>query len=127
MTTPDEVCQALAGVIDPLLRQNLVDLGMVYRVRVARGGRVTVELALPSPHWPATAELALAVQAAAASQPGVSAVEVRAPDNAVWSPYRMAAALRAPVGLSAEEPPLAASLAPARGRVQRLQRRLLGR
>ncbi len=105
MTTPDAVQQALASVSDPLLGQNLVDLGMVDSVRVAGSGRVAVRLVLPSPHWPAAQELVLRAQAAVASLAGVVAVDVQPVEDPAWSPYRLAAALKAPLGLPDQPPP----------------------
>jgi metal-sulfur cluster biosynthetic enzyme len=131
LTTPDAVQQALAGVIDPLLGQNLVDLGMVEQVRVARGGRVAIRLSLPSQRWPVTRELVDAARYAVGSQPGVVAVDVQVVDGPPWTPYRLAPALKAPLGLPAVEPP-DPSLPPpssstASNRVQRSLQRLFGR
>ena len=128
LTTPDAVQQALAGVSDPLLGQNLVDLGMVQQVRVARGGHVMVRLALPSPHWPATQELILRVQAAVASLAGVVAVDVQPVDDPAWTPYRMSPALKTPLGLPDQPPPSPFFPPPAllRRRIRQRLRRLAG-
>lgn len=125
MLTEEAVQQALAGVTDPLLGQNLVDLGMVHTVRLARDGRAVVRLTLPSQHWPACDAVIHSTQAAIASLPGIAAVDVQVLDDLPWSPYRLAPALKAPLGLLAVEP--AAPFPPAAAsRVQRLLQRLRG-
>ncbi len=124
MTTPKAVQQALAGVVDPLLGQNLVDLGMVRQVRVGRGGRVVIRLTLPSHHWPAADAVLQAARAAVASLPGVAAVEVQTADEPAWSPYHLSPALKAPLGLPDLEPP--APYVPSAARHATL-RRLLNR
>jgi metal-sulfur cluster biosynthetic enzyme len=125
VATADAVRQALCSVTDPLLGHNLVDLGMVQAIRVARGGRVTVELALPSPHWPAADDLRRSILTAIAGLPEVSAVDVQPVDYSPWTPYRLSSALKAPLGLSADAPPaLVTPAPPASSRVQRLLHRL---
>lgn len=125
MATAEAVWQALCGVTDPLLGQSLVDLGMVQEIRVARGGRVTVRLTLPSPHWPVTDELARAILAAVVSLPDVATVDVQPVKEPPWTPYRLSAALKAALDLPDDEPP--APLLPVSSgssRVQRLLQRL---
>jgi metal-sulfur cluster biosynthetic enzyme len=125
VATADAVRQALCSVTDPLLGHNLVDLGMVQAIRVARGGCVTVELALPSPHWPAADDLRRAILPAIASLPDVAEVDVQPMDDPPWTPYRLSPDLKAPLGLPADEPlaPLP-PVSPANNRVQRLLNRL---
>jgi metal-sulfur cluster biosynthetic enzyme len=128
MVKAETVRQALSQVCDPILGQSLVDLGMVQAVRVARRGQVRVDLALPSPHWPASAAIVQAVQEAIAGLPGVAAVEVQPVDQPPWNPYRLAPALKAPLGLpAAEPPPPFSSLSPSPRGVRRLLGRLVSR
>jgi ATP-binding protein involved in chromosome partitioning len=128
MTTPEAVRRALAGVTDPLLGQNLMELGMVHEVRVARGGRVTIRLSLPSQHWPAANDLIRAARSAAAGQPDVVTVDVKLMDEPPWTPYHLSSALKAPLGLPASEPPSPCALTPSTGsRIRQRVRSVLGR
>jgi metal-sulfur cluster biosynthetic enzyme len=128
VVTEEAVWQALASVTDAMLGQSLVDLGMVQSVRVVRDGRVAVQLTVPSPHWPRADELVGTARSAIASLPGVAAVSVQLTDDPPWTPYRLSAVLRAPLGLSADEPPSPFVLAPsASSRVRQRLRRLLSR
>lgn len=122
------VRQTLATVRDPILGQSLVDLGMVRALRVTRRGQVRVELALPSPHWPAREAVVQAAHAAVAALPDVTAVDVQPVDQPPWNPYSLAPALKAPLGLPAvEPPPPPASPWPSPRGVRRLLSRLLSR
>jgi ATP-binding protein involved in chromosome partitioning len=67
---------ALLGVVDPELGDNVVDLGMVRRVRVD-GARVTVELALTVAGCPLRTQLRQDVERRVGSLPGVAQVDVR--------------------------------------------------
>ena len=49
MPTEEQVREALKAVIDPELRQNIVDLGMVRRVDFFDEGRVDVVVSLTTP------------------------------------------------------------------------------
>ncbi|WAB81774.1 Mrp/NBP35 family ATP-binding protein [Microcella daejeonensis] len=73
--TEQAVRAALAGVIDPELRRPVTELDMVPRVAVD-GDRVTVGLELTIVGCPAATRIEADVRAAAASVPGVGAVDV---------------------------------------------------
>ena len=123
MTTPETVQAALSQVIDPLLGQNLVALGLVQEIQAGGDGRVLVRLLLPTAHWPAADALSAQVQALVAALPGVAAVEVQWTAEPAWTPHRLASWLQTPLNLPANEP------APAtrQSHGQRLLQRLLGR
>ena len=74
--TEEAVRGALAGVIDPELGDNIVDLGMVRAVRVGPGGRVQVEVALTVAGCPLRSQIEGDVVTRVGSVPGVEAVEV---------------------------------------------------
>jgi ATP-binding protein involved in chromosome partitioning len=70
-----EVQRALASVVDPQLRRDIVELGMVRSTRVRRG-RVSVALALPVAPHPGRDELLGRVRGALEAVPGVRSIEV---------------------------------------------------
>ncbi len=74
--TEETVLHALRGVVDPELGDDVVDLGMVRRVSVAEGGRVTVELALTVASCPLRSQLRGDVKARLGSLPGVEGVQI---------------------------------------------------
>ena len=70
------VRDALRGVVDPELGDNIVDLGMVDGVEVRPGGAVMVRVALTTPSCPLRGQIKAEVMARVGAVPGVSAVDV---------------------------------------------------
>ncbi|HEU4977134.1 MAG TPA: P-loop NTPase [Baekduia sp.] len=52
MPSRDEIMQALTAVIDPELRENIVELGMVRSIEIAEDGAVAVTVSLTTPGCP---------------------------------------------------------------------------
>lgn len=71
-----EVLHSLRKVIDPELRQSIVDLDMVAGVAVDTAGVASIDLKLTIVGCPAADTIERDVRAAAAAAPGVTAVEV---------------------------------------------------
>jgi ATP-binding protein involved in chromosome partitioning len=61
MPSRDEILQALTAVIDPELRENIVELGMVRSIDVADDGSVTVTVSLTTPGCPIRSHFQTAV------------------------------------------------------------------
>ena len=104
MVSEDAVYQALRNVIEPGLAETVVDLGLIYRVRLQPPGRVTVEMTLPTSHDSHAAEIVQRVQQAVRALPEVTQIEVRLVWDPPWTPYRMAGHLKAALGLPEREP-----------------------
>lgn len=93
---PDEseVWEALRTVIDPEVGENLVDLGLVYRVACAPG-RVDVDLTMTSPACPMAGSIAEeAEQAIRSSIEAAREVRVEVVYDPPWTPERMSEAAR---------------------------------
>lgn len=94
--TPDEsaVWDALRTVIDPEVGENLVDLGLVYRVACAPG-RVEVDLTMTSPACPMAGSIAEeAEQAVRDACPEAHEVRAEVVFEPPWTPERMSEAAR---------------------------------
>src|SRR5436309_14855486 len=76
MPTPNEIREALKVVIDPELRHNIVDLGMVRSVEPVEGGRVNVVVSLTTPGCPVRSHFQKAITQAVSKLEGVSQVAV---------------------------------------------------
>ncbi|MGH9153600.1 MAG: Mrp/NBP35 family ATP-binding protein [Acidimicrobiales bacterium] len=74
--TDDAVRAALAGVIDPELGDNVVDLGMVRRIEIGPDGAVDVTVALTTAGCPLRAQLMKDVKLRVGGLAGVSDVRV---------------------------------------------------
>jgi metal-sulfur cluster biosynthetic enzyme len=86
--TEARVLQSLAGVVDPELGMSIVDLGLVYDVRID-GARVTVTMTLTAPGCPLRETMAEWARAAVAAIPGVERVDVAITFDPPWTPARM--------------------------------------
>ena len=82
------VLEALASVVDPELGLSIVDLGLVYGVRVD-GGQVAVTMTLTAPGCPLHEVMGEWARAAVAAVPGVERVDVAITFDPPWTPERM--------------------------------------
>jgi ATP-binding protein involved in chromosome partitioning len=76
LPSTEQVTEALRAVIDPELRQSIVDLGMVRSIDFGDDGRVEVIVSLTTPGCPIRAHFEQAVIAAVAALDGVQSVGV---------------------------------------------------
>jgi len=96
--TPDAVRKALRAVKDPELNLNIIDIGLVYDVEVAEGGRVQVKMTLTSPGCPAGTEILDDVKRVLADMEGVESVGVELVWDPYWTPEKMDPRVRAFLG-----------------------------
>ena len=74
--TTEQVTEALRAVIDPELRQSIVDLGMVRSIEFKNGGRVEVVVSLTTPGCPIRSHFEQAVAKQVSALAGVESVGV---------------------------------------------------
>jgi metal-sulfur cluster biosynthetic enzyme len=89
-----DVWQVLAQVADPELPVSIVDLGLVYAVRMT-DGRVEVDLTLTSMGCPCTDWITEDIEERVARLPGVSEVHVALVWDPPWTLERISGAARA--------------------------------
>tara|TARA_B100001113_G_scaffold30953_1_gene22222 strand:+ start:93 stop:428 length:336 start_codon:yes stop_codon:yes gene_type:complete len=85
MNLEEAVMESLRPVEDPEMKIGVVDLGLVYGVRIEEkegGPHAEIDLTLTSPGCPAAPEIMAAVHRAALTTEGIGSVHV----NLVWSP-----------------------------------------
>ena len=90
LAVEDRIWAALAGVQDPELPLGIVDLGLVYDVRVALP-RVEVDLTHTALGCPAIEMMREDVTAALLALPGVADVDVRTVWDPPWTKSRLTA------------------------------------
>jgi ATP-binding protein involved in chromosome partitioning len=76
MPSRDEILQSLRAVIDPELRQDIVELGMVRSIDQAPDGAVAVKVSLTTPGCPIRSHFQTAVVKAVSDLAGVTRVDV---------------------------------------------------
>ena len=86
--TEQQVLDALRQVIDPELGCNIVDLGLVYSVRIAQG-KVRVTMTLTTPGCPMHDSISQGAQIAVLGLDGVTDVEVELVWDPPWDPMMM--------------------------------------
>ena len=96
--TADQVKLALRKVKDPELNLNIVDLGLVYDIRVD-GAEVQVDMTLTSPGCPAGPQIMTDVERALRAMPGVDDVGINLIWTPFWTPDRIEPRVRAYMGL----------------------------
>jgi len=95
--TEDQVKLALRRVKDPELNLNILDLGLVYAIRVD-GNAVSVDMTLTSPGCPSGPEIMTDAERHLSAIPGVGEVAVNLVWSPFWSPERIEPRVRAYLG-----------------------------
>lgn len=99
----DNIREALKNVVDPELFVNIVDLGLIYEIKIAEPAEgksnVTVEMTMTSPACPAGPQLLSQSQDAVRRLDGVGEVDVKLVMDPPWTPDRMTEDARDQLGI----------------------------
>ncbi len=98
MVKEEEVWNALREIVDPEVGANLVDLGLIYEVRVNNGNEVYVKMTLTVPGCPLMNVLPAQVEERLKELEGVKKVTVQVTFDPPWTPDRMSKELREAYG-----------------------------
>jgi metal-sulfur cluster biosynthetic enzyme len=97
--TEDRVREALKSVVDPELGINIVDLGLVYEVKVSEQGDVDIEYTLTTMGCPIGPLIEDQMQAFLAAVPGIGEVRPEMVLRPAWSPEMMSDEAKAALGM----------------------------
>jgi len=101
--TQDDVLSALKQCYDPEIPVNIVDLGLIYDIRLdaAPGGQqdVAIDMTLTAQGCPAHVMISDQVKARVEQLPGVRNASVRVVWNPPWTPERLSADARKQLGI----------------------------
>ncbi len=86
--TPEKVFDVLRQVVDPEIQYNIVDLGLIYDVKVGADHGVDIQMTLTSPACPFGPMIIHDVRESALSV-GAAAVQIDLVWQPPWSPERM--------------------------------------
>ena len=95
--TKEDVLEALKDVLDPELGINIVDLGLVYEVRI-EGDTVHIEYTLTTMGCPIGPLIEQQMEGLLSRVPGVSNVEAEMVLRPPWSPEMMSEEAKAALG-----------------------------
>jgi metal-sulfur cluster biosynthetic enzyme len=86
-----EIRHALRGVIDPEIGLNVVDVGLIYDIRVGEDGVAVIDMTTTTRGCPATQYLLDAVRERALDTGVAAMVDVRLTYDPPWQPEMMQA------------------------------------
>jgi metal-sulfur cluster biosynthetic enzyme len=93
------VLETLRQVVDPEIDCNIVDLGLIYGVRI-EGSKVTIQMTLTTPGCPMHESIAWGVKTALLNLERVQDAEVEIVWDPPWNPSMMSQYGQARVGLT---------------------------
>ena len=96
--TNESVLDALRQCYDPEIPVNVVDLGLIYQVRI-EGDKVNVLMTLTAIGCPVAPEVMAEVQGRIKEAPGVETCEVDLTFEPMWTPERMSEDSRWELGI----------------------------
>jgi metal-sulfur cluster biosynthetic enzyme len=102
MPTVEDVYKELKQVYDPEIPVNIVDLGLVYDVKLQDSGVCNVTMTLTSQACPEARTIPDVVKRRVNSIAGVTGTEVQIVWDPAWTPQRISADGRAILGIEDE-------------------------
>src|SRR5574342_1026616 len=90
--TEDKVYGALRKCMDPEIPVNVVDLGLIYGIKVAEGKDVDIKMTMTTRGCPLHDTLVSDVKRYVGKIPGVNGVNVEIVWDPVWTPEKMSEA-----------------------------------
>ncbi|MCL5412518.1 MAG: iron-sulfur cluster assembly protein [Candidatus Marsarchaeota archaeon] len=94
MVTNKDVIDALVGCTDPELNANIIDLGLIYGIRISEGNDVKVTITMTSPMCPVTSVILADAQLRLEAINGIGKVELNLVWEPMWSPEMMSDELK---------------------------------
>ena len=98
MVTEEQVYEALHGCFDPEIPVNIVDLGLIYEVKL-KDDQVHIVMTLTSTACPLHDYISEQVKTRVAAIPGVKTVTVQVVWDPPWDPSRISRAARERLGI----------------------------
>jgi metal-sulfur cluster biosynthetic enzyme len=103
MTTTEDVYKELKQVYDPEIPVNIVDLGLVYDVKLAENGVCNVTMTLTSQACPEARTIPEVMKRRLNALPGITGTEISIVWTPPWGPHRISPEGRSLLGID-EEP-----------------------
>ncbi len=95
----DKAVSILRGIYDPEMPVNILDLGLVYQLRLEVGGQLHVYMTLTSPACPMGEQLRQSVITGLRSLRGVESVHVHLVWEPAWNPQNLPEHVRLELGM----------------------------
>jgi FeS assembly SUF system protein len=95
----EPIIAALRNVHDPEIPVNIYDLGLIYRIDIAEGGDVDIDMTLTAPACPVAGMMPVMVKDAVKTVDGVGEVNVELVWDPPWSPDTMSDEAKLQLGM----------------------------
>ena len=95
----DDIVGALKSVYDPEIPVDIYELGLIYEIRIAPGGKVDVEMTLTAPGCPVAGSMPDMVRDAVEQVEGVSEAAVELVWEPPWDRTRMSEVAQLELGM----------------------------
>lgn len=105
MISRDLISNALCDVYDPEMGVNIVDLGLIYDIRVDEENRVEIDLTLTSPGCPMGPQILSDIQDVLGMYEEIKDVKIRLVWVPLWSPAMMSEEAQDELGYYPRSPP----------------------
>ena len=103
MITTEDVYKELRQVYDPEIPVNIVDLGLVYDVKVEDSGVCNITMTLTSQACPEARTIPEVMKRRVNALPGVTGTQISIVWEPAWGPHKISPEGRAQLGI--DEPP----------------------
>jgi FeS assembly SUF system protein len=85
LTLRDKIEDALRTVHDPEIPVNIMELGLVYEIKIDDGGKVKITMTLTAPACPVAGEIIMEVESKVRAIEGISDVHVHLTFDPPWT------------------------------------------
>lgn len=96
--TEADVTNMLKNTVDPEIGINIVDLGLVYEIKIDENNNINLKLTMTSPMCPVTSVIMADAQLRLETLPGVGKVELDLVWEPAWSPEMISEEYRVSMG-----------------------------
>jgi metal-sulfur cluster biosynthetic enzyme len=103
MPTTEDVYKELKQVFDPEIPVNIVDLGLVYDVKLDDAGACTVTMTLTSQSCPEARTIPEVMKRRINALPGVTGTQIEIVWDPAWSPQKISEEGRKMLGIDQED------------------------
>jgi FeS assembly SUF system protein len=98
-TLESRVLDALRTVFDPEIPVNIVELGLIYDIRIDEAKHVDIDMTLTAPNCPVAGSMPGEVERAAQTVEGVTSVKANLVFSPPWNPTFMSEEARLELGM----------------------------
>lgn len=84
-TLRDKIEEALRTVHDPEIPVNIMELGLVYEIKIEEGGKVKITMTLTAPACPVAGEIIMEVESKVRAIDGITDVHVHLTFDPPWT------------------------------------------